>query len=166
MPTVTGDGGCVVSAIANYVSLLSEGTIIAFPLSLITCILQTSRANDGRYSDEHRKEALEFLIHFIGDVTQPLHDEAEALGGNEIDVTWDGHSTNLHACWDTKMVERAAGGENTTSVLESFASKLETRIDNGTYSSDKDSWVDCVDKSTAVGFGVWLCCGLSHTDNM
>ncbi|KAL8828753.1 MAG: hypothetical protein Q9191_002406 [Dirinaria sp. TL-2023a] len=123
-----GTGGCVVSAITNY----------------------TQRVNDGRYSAEHRKEALEFLIHFLGDVTQPLHDEAVALGGNEIDVTWNGAKTNLHACWDTQMVEKAAGGENTTSVLEAFAAMLEARIDNGSYSSQKASWVDCVDTSTAA----------------
>ena len=114
------------------------------------CFLKTSRVNDGRYSAENRKEALEFIIHFLGDVTQPLHDEAEALGGNRIDVTWNGEETNLHACWDTQMVEKAAGGENSTSVLDEFAAMLETRIDNGSYSSQKASWVDCVDPSTAV----------------
>lgn len=57
-------------------------------------------------------EAMEFLIHFLGDITQPLHDEAEEVGGNDISVTWDGATTNLHACWDTQMVEKIAGGES------------------------------------------------------
>lgn len=35
-------------------------------------------------------------IQFIGDIHQPLHDEGLDLGGNEIDVTFDGSSTNLH----------------------------------------------------------------------
>lgn len=48
------------------------------------------------------------------------------------------------------MVEKAAGGTNTTAVLEAFASKLEARIDSGTYSSQKASWVQCANIKTAV----------------
>jgi hypothetical protein len=44
-----------------------------------------------------------FLVHFLGDVTQPLHDETLALGGNNIKVTYQGFSDNLHADWDTYM---------------------------------------------------------------
>jgi len=36
-----------------------------------------------------KKQALEFLIHFLGDITQPLHTEAEEVGGNDIDVLWN-----------------------------------------------------------------------------
>ncbi|KAK4692058.1 nuclease S1, partial [Lecanoromycetidae sp. Uapishka_2] len=122
-----GAGGCVVAAIANY----------------------TQRVQDSSLSTENIKEAMEFLIHFLGDVTQPLHDEAELLGGNEIPVTWAGTATNLHACWDTQMVEKAAGGSNSTATLTSFAGELITRIDNGTYESEKASWVSCTDIDTA-----------------
>ena len=111
---------------------------------------QTQRVNNKNYSATNRKQALEFLIHFLGDVTQPLHDEAEALGGNHIDVTWEVAQTNLHSCWDTQMVEKAAGGANTTAVLEAFAARLETQIDSGTYSSQKASWVQCANIQTAV----------------
>lgn len=44
-------------------------------------------------------EALEFLVHFIGDITQPLHDENLEVGGNDIDVTFDGEDTDLHGIW-------------------------------------------------------------------
>ncbi|KAL8789910.1 MAG: hypothetical protein Q9195_006620 [Heterodermia aff. obscurata] len=123
-----GAGGCVVSAIANY----------------------TQRVNDGRRTLANRKQALEFLIHFIGDITQPLHDEAEALGGNQIAVTWQGNPTNLHATWDTQMVEYDAGGGNTTAVLMAFAAKLEAAIDTGAYASQKASWVKCANVATAI----------------
>ena len=36
-------------------------------------------------------------LQFVGDIGQPLHNEAFALGGNEIDVQCDGKSINLHA---------------------------------------------------------------------
>lgn len=111
---------------------------------------QTQRVNDRRYSLPHRKQYLEFLIHFLGDVTQPLHDEAEALGGNQIPVAWVGEATNLHATWDTQMVEKAAGGGNTTAILNAFASKLEARINTGAYKAQKSSWVACANIKTAA----------------
>lgn len=95
-------------------------------------------------------EAMEFLIHFLGDITQPLHDEAEEVGGNDISVTWDGEDTDLHACWDTQMVEKIAGGENSTATVDSFAATLIAQIDNGTYASQKEDWVSCVDITTAT----------------
>ena len=85
----------------------------------------------------------------MGDITQPLHDEAEEVGGNDIAVTWDGEATNLHACWDTQMVEKDAGGENSTSVVQGFAGKLIEAIDSGSYAGEKDGWVSCMDISTA-----------------
>ena len=104
---------------------------------------------DGRLTTENTKEAMEFLIHFIGDITQPLHDEAELVGGNDIAVTWDGAATNLHACWDTQMVEKAAGGANSSATLSSFSKKLIAMIDTGTYASQKAGWVSCVNIKTA-----------------
>ena len=92
---------------------------------------------------------MEFLIHFLGDITQPLHDEAEEVGGNDISVTWDGTTTNLHACWDTQMVEKIAGGQNSTTVVNSFAAALIKQIDSGTYASQKASWISCSDITTA-----------------
>ena len=92
---------------------------------------------------------MEFVIHFLGDITQPLHDEAEEVGGNDISVTWDGTTTNLHACWDTQMVEKDAGGENSTAVIEDFAGKLITQIDSGMYESEKADWISCTDITTA-----------------
>lgn len=44
-----------------------------------------------------------FLIHFIGDVHQPLHTESLDRGGNEINVHFKGHKTNLHSLWDTMI---------------------------------------------------------------
>ena len=52
------------------------------------------------------------------------------------------------------MVEKLAGGKNSTSVLESFAGGLITQIDNGTYSSEKEGWVSCVDVKGVEGCAV------------
>lgn len=49
---------------------------------------------------------LKLLIHFIGDLHQPLHcGRAEDKGGNDIQVRWYSTGTNLHSVWDTKMIE-------------------------------------------------------------
>jgi len=49
---------------------------------------------------------LKLLIHFIGDIHQPLHHGNEKdLGGNRVKVSWFNESTNLHTVWDTKLVD-------------------------------------------------------------
>lgn len=48
-----------------------------------------------------RREALMFLIHFIGDMHQPLHSSDDNdKGGNDKHVVFDGRNTNLHSLWD------------------------------------------------------------------
>ena len=47
------------------------------------------------------------------------------------------------------MVEKAAGGANSTAVLAAFAGRLITQIDNGTYAGEKAGWVSCVDVARA-----------------
>ncbi|CAJ0835817.1 9716_t:CDS:2 [Entrophospora sp. SA101] len=42
--------------------------------------------------------ALKFLVHFIGDLHQPLH------RGNGLSIKFEGHRTNLHAVWDTRII--------------------------------------------------------------
>jgi hypothetical protein len=61
---------------------------------------------DTSRSDEDRAMALKFLVHFLGDMHQPLHvGRAGDRGGNDIDVRWFGTSTNLHSVWDSRMLE-------------------------------------------------------------
>lgn len=48
---------------------------------------------DSDLSSEQIAEALKFIVHFVGDITQPLHDEAYETGGNEVDVTYQGSCT-------------------------------------------------------------------------
>ena len=61
-----------------------------------------------------RLQALKFLVHFVGDIHQPLHatDRWDAYtgkddqGGNLVPVTFFGQATNLHAVWDTGLIMR------------------------------------------------------------
>ena len=47
------------------------------------------------------------------------------------------------------MVEKAAGGSNSTTTVTNFSNKLIARIDSGAYASQKASWVNCVNVGTA-----------------
>jgi len=56
-----------------------------------------------------RGESLKFLIHFVGDLHQPLHAiDNHDRGGNDVRVLAlradDGRNTNLHAAWDTGLI--------------------------------------------------------------
>jgi len=57
-------------------------------------------------SKEERLEALRFIVHFLGDLHQPLHvGLAEDRGGNSIRVKWFKDETNLHQVWDEALID-------------------------------------------------------------
>lgn len=114
-----GDTGCSVSAIANY----------------------TRRVGDGRLSAANTAEALKFLVHLLGDITQPLHDEAYEVGANDVAVTFQGYSDNLHSDWDTYIPETLVGGYSLSDALD-WATNLTKEIKSGDYASVAASWVD------------------------
>ncbi len=63
---------------------------------------------DSSLTDEKRWQALAFLIHFMGDLHQPLHvSRSEDKGGTKIPVKWFGESNryNFHNVWDTLIIE-------------------------------------------------------------
>ncbi|MDO9153871.1 MAG: S1/P1 nuclease [Paludibacter sp.] len=56
--------------------------------------------------DKKDAEALKFLVHFVGDLHQPMHlGRFEDLGGNKIKTMWFGKEINIHSLWDTYMIE-------------------------------------------------------------
>ncbi|MGH8191769.1 MAG: S1/P1 nuclease [Rhodanobacteraceae bacterium] len=80
------DGQCVVAAITKYSAILSD------------------RSN----TLATRAEALAFVVHFVADVHQPLHaGYRRDAGGNDFQVRWRGHGTNLHRIWDSAMLDDA-----------------------------------------------------------
>lgn len=61
---------------------------------------------DPQAGRQDKTVALKFLVHFVGDVHQPLHVGRRAdRGGNEINVVWLGHPTSLHEVWDSLMID-------------------------------------------------------------
>jgi len=53
-----------------------------------------------------RREALLFLVHFVGDMHQPLHcADNHDEGGNELTVDFEGARLNLHRLWDSGLLD-------------------------------------------------------------
>jgi hypothetical protein len=78
-------GECVVGAIHKFIAVL----------------------HDPAADHAKKAEALKFLLHFVGDVHQPLHvSYAHDKGGNDIKVEFFYDRTNLHRVWDTLLIER------------------------------------------------------------
>ncbi|MBL7740308.1 MAG: S1/P1 nuclease [Chitinophagaceae bacterium] len=63
--------------------------------------------NNKQLARETKVLYLRLLIHFIGDLHQPLHagGRPEDRGGNGIRVLWFNETTNLHSVWDDKLLE-------------------------------------------------------------
>ena len=77
------DGACVVGAIERQLAVLS----------------------DRSRTDAERRDALKYLVHFIGDVHQPLHSTPRAdKGGGDFQVNLEGRGTNLHLVWDYDLL--------------------------------------------------------------
>lgn len=74
-----------------------------------------------------RLEALKFVVHFVGDLHQPLHASDNGdRGGNEIKVAFEGRHTNLHAVWDSGILAPAVQRDE-----RGYALKLIKRIKPG-----------------------------------
>lgn len=72
---------------------------------------------DKSASQADRLEALKFVVHFVGDIHQPLHAIEDGRGGNDIHVSEFGstqcgkYSCNLHSAWDTGLIEHTGRSE-------------------------------------------------------
>jgi hypothetical protein len=96
---------CVVTAIASNLAILSE------PM----------------HSDPDKVQALKFLGHWVGDVHQPLHVSfQDDRGGNGVKEAGPCQG-NLHAVWDTCIIETQLGLETD----EIAAALKETVTDGG-----------------------------------
>ncbi|KAG8930909.1 hypothetical protein FRC00_000944, partial [Tulasnella sp. 408] len=121
-------GGCIVKAIANYTERL---------------IRPSRNVNDTA-------DALKFLVHFIGDITQPLHTEDKERGGNGIPVKWNGNENkNLHSAWDTDMVTKLAGKDNEEN-RDAWTTTIVDEINNGKYRRLVPDWLGCTDVNDAL----------------
>jgi hypothetical protein len=88
---------------------------------------------DPNASLADKQLALRFIVHLVGDLHQPLHvGKCCDKGGNDVKVSWFGKPTNLHAVWDSQLLD-----DEQLSFTE-LAAKLERHISP----SDVVQWWD------------------------
>ncbi|MBW8807481.1 MAG: S1/P1 nuclease [Lysobacter sp.] len=81
------------------------------------CVVEAIRAQAAILADRtkpqaERVQALKFVVHFVGDVHQPLHAGfGHDKGGNDFQLSIpgqparpDGYGSNLHSLWDSTML--------------------------------------------------------------
>ncbi|HWE86379.1 MAG TPA: S1/P1 nuclease [Terracidiphilus sp.] len=111
--------GCVVKALESEIAIL----------------------RDGSRSDAERSTALLYILHFMGDMHQPLHEEDNNdRGGNCVPVSFlnhaaeqrsnGGYSPNLHGVWDTELVETIGGLDRKSAEAAGQVTAFAERLSN------------------------------------
>jgi hypothetical protein len=124
---------CVAGAVLNYTATLRTLAAVGAEAAL------NSTAAD---------EALRFVVHFVGDLHQPLHVARDSdRGGVQINVHFDvpgqGSDWSLHNVWDFGLIVR--------SINETFAGRQELftaevlRLLRTEYKSEVEGWLQCPD---------------------
>ena len=96
-------------------------------------VLQETLKNKA-VSKEEKLTALYLIIHLVGDMHQPMHvGRFEDRGGNTIDVQWFDDHTNIHAVWDSRLInyENYSYTEY-TKILNTIDKKQKATIQSGT----------------------------------
>lgn len=90
-----------------------------------------------------RVRALAFLIHFVGDLHQPLHagDRADK-GGNDVPAAYGAYAPdrfNLHSVWDGPLAERAVSGP--PPIVRRYPAAERRRLASGSVTDwSRESW--------------------------
>jgi hypothetical protein len=103
-------GDCVVSAIAHF-----RGVVL-----------------DPASTPGQRREALMYIIHFVGDMHQPLHcSDNHDKGGNGVAVVFHDRKTNLHSLWDSGLLGRLEPEDQLFPALSQESAKRRKKYGHG-----------------------------------
>jgi hypothetical protein len=109
-----GETGCILNALAIELDIL----------------------RDKNSAGPARAEALRYVIHFLSDLTQPLHaEDNHDQGGNcaTISTTFSDRPTNLHSLWDSGLLADEANRKKLSDE------ELRSEIDNE-FSDEWSTW--------------------------
>ena len=100
---------CIVEAINWYVTVL--------------------KSNDSPLAE--KQIALDYLVHLVGDLHQPLHvGFLDDVGGTKTKVTFEGKTQTLHELWDTGIPQTERGS----------AQVIAKRLDDECSADDRKAW--------------------------
>jgi len=121
------DNMCVAGAIFNYTNQLAHPQGATFNAT---------------------QDAFKFVIHFVGDIHQPLHVAfGSDRGGNDITGTYYGTEGDLHAVWDTSIINsriQYSFGGSQNKYMDYLISQM-----NGPWKEHAAVWAKCNDTSTS-----------------
>ena len=106
-----------------------------------------------------RATALRYVIHFLGDIHQPLHDEDnDDQGGNCTAMQFysEDRPVNLHAIWDYKLIQHHLAAEKKTqpAYADALNAKFDGKYAAMTKGNDPVAWAwegHAIAVSTAYG---------------
>jgi hypothetical protein len=111
-----GPGGCVTQAITQQLAILKDKNAPA----------------------AKRAAAVRFIIHFVGDLHQPLHGSTNSdRGGNCVPVKYftrhprahnNSYTPNLHHVWDTEIPESQMLGADSAEFADTLDAMFETSV--------------------------------------
>jgi hypothetical protein len=93
---------------------------------------------DASRTDAERRYALHLVVHFAGDLHQPLHSGDRAdRGGNDMHVRFEGREMTFHALWDGGLIDwtRRPEGEYARELAGALSPGLRLSISQGPISS-------------------------------
>nr|WP_295666130.1 S1/P1 nuclease [Sphingomonas sp.] len=132
------DGNCVSAQIERDVKLLKDKSV---PV-------------------RERVQALAFLIHFVGDLHQPLHaGDRGDLGGNQVLAAYGDYAPeklNLHSIWDGYLAERAISTPPSPVRVYSAAERAELQL-GSVEDWSHESWQVAHDVAYASALGGDAC---------
>jgi hypothetical protein len=119
---------------------------------------------DRKLAPVLRLEALSFVVHFVGDVHQPLHvGENEDMGGNAIKADYgEAPGRNLHSIWDGVLAERAITSARTP-LVRVYTAQEKAALATGTLEDwERESWQISRDFLYPLAFGGKLPCDVKE----
>lgn len=121
---------------------------------------QAAKLADRRLSAKERLEALAFLVHFVGDLHQPLHAGEHAdEGGNKVLATYGAVANkklNLHSIWDGYLAERAISSPpaGARGILNGVSAARRQAMAAGSVEDwSRESWAVSRDSAYGVALG-------------
>lgn len=116
---------------------------------------------DRSVPERERLIALILLVHFIGDLEQPLHaaEHESDAGGNGLNADYGivhGKSVNLHKIWDGYLAERAISTQ--PELVHAYPAEEKAKAAQGSIADwMRESWAVARDQAYATALGPDYC---------